>query len=401
MQHDIVIVGAGPAGLGFARSLAGTGLEVLIVEKSSLSQIREPAPDGREIALTHFSVRLLQEWGAWLRIPAGAIAPITQARVLNGNSGYSLDFGSWRDVDNVLGYMVSNHLIRKALYDEVVTGDHVRILADVVVDDVSTDRDDARVSLSSGDTVTASLVVAADSRFSGTRRKMGIPAKMHDFSRVAIVCRMEHEHPHHGIATECFHYGRTLAVLPLPGNSASIVITVPANLAGEIVDMDEAAFSADIQRRFNNRLGWMRLVGKRYPYPLVAVHADRFVANRFALIGDAAVGMHPVTAHGFNLGLRGQKLLAREIRLALSEGRDIASPVVLKKYESGHMQVTRPMYLGTNGIVNLFTDDARPARALRSLVLRLANNFPPIKNRITRSLTGKAGTERKRLPFLP
>ena len=401
VQYDIVIIGAGPAGLSFARSLVGTGLEVLVVEKSSLSHISEPVPDGREIALTHLSVKLLQECGVWSRIPANAIVPITQARVLNGNSGYSLDIGSRRDVGNVLGHIVSNHLIRKALYDEVVTGDHVRILPDVVVDDVSTDRDGASVNLSSGDTVTASLVVAADSRFSGTRRKMGIPARMQDFSRVAIVCRMEHEYPHHGIATECFHYDRTLAVLPLAGNSASIVITVPANLAREVVDMDEAGFNVDIQRRFNNRLGWMRLAGKRYPYPLIAVHADRFVANRFALIGDAAVGMHPVTAHGFNLGLRGQKLLAREVRLALSEGRDFASLAVLGKYESGHMQVTRPMYLGTNGIVNLFTDDAPSARALRSLVLRLANNFPPIKQLITRSLTGKAGPAHKRLPFLP
>ena len=96
----------------------------------------------------------------------------------------------------------------------------------------------------------------------------------------------------------------------------------------------------DVPIGFENRLGKMKLVGKRYPYPLVAVHADKFATTRFALIGDAAVGMHPVTAHGFNLGLRGQATLAKEIKSAMSQGRDIGTLEVLEKYQSKHMQVT-------------------------------------------------------------
>ena len=399
MERDIIIIGAGPAGLSFARSIADSGLKVLIVEKSPLEQISKPDPDGREIALTHLSVGLLKELGAWSRIPADEIAPIKEAKVLDGDSPYSLDFDYRRASVDALGYMVSNHYIRKALFDEVATLGNVEIVTDLAVEDVRTDSEGVYVILSNGETVKARLVVAADSRFSATRRKMGIPAKMRDFSRVAIVCRMEHEKPHHDTATECFHYGRTLAVLPLPGNVSSIVITVSAIEANEIMQMDENEFNADIQRRFDSRLGWMKLVGKRYPYPLVAVHANRFVTNRFALIGDAAVGMHPVTAHGFNLGLRGQNTLSKVIKSAVSQGRDFSSPEVLRNYESRHMQFTRPMYLGTNGIVGLFTNDSVPMKAVRSLALRLANNFPPIKHMITRSLTEKDSS--RRLPFLP
>ncbi len=399
MERDIIIIGAGPAGLSFARSIADSGLKVLIVEKSPLEQISKPDPDGREIALTHLSVGLLKELGAWSRIPADEIAPIKEAKVLDGDSPYSLDFDYRRASVDALGYMVSNHYIRKALFDEVATLGKVEIVTDLAVEDVRTDSEGVYVILSNGETVKARLVVAADSRFSATRRKMGIPAKMRDFSRVAIVCRMEHEKPHHDTATECFHYGRTLAVLPLPGNVSSIVITVSAIEANEIMQMDENEFNADIQRRFDSRLGWMKLVGKRYPYPLVAVHANRFVTNRFALIGDAAVGMHPVTAHGFNLGLRGQNTLSKVIKSAVSQGRDFSSPEVLRNYESRHMQFTRPMYLGTNGIVGLFTNDSVPMKAVRSLALRLANNFPPIKHMITRSLTEKDSS--RRLPFLP
>ncbi|GMR21496.1 MAG: 5-demethoxyubiquinol-8 5-hydroxylase UbiM [Gammaproteobacteria bacterium] len=401
MEHDIIIIGAGPAGLSCARSLADTNLNVLIVEKSSLAQIRKPAPDGREIALTHLSVKLLRELGVWLRIPAEEITAIKKASVMDGDSAYSLNFANRGVADDVLGYMVSNHVIRKALYDEVATLDNVKILTHIVVEDVSTDNQSAVVTFANSETRKARLVVAADSRFSETRRKMGIPAKMRDFSRVAIVCRMEHEKSHHDTATECFHYGRTLAVLPLSGNTSSIVITVSTDLANAIVNMDEDEFNADIQQRFGNRLGWMKLIGKRYPYPLVAVHADKFATQRFALIGDAAVGMHPVTAHGFNLGLRGQNTLAREIKSALSQGKDFGSLAVLKKYESKHMRITWPMYLGTNGIVSLFTNDAAPVKAIRSLVLRLANNLPPIKHLITRSLTEKGNNTRGKSPLLP
>ncbi len=400
MEYDIIIIGAGPAGLSFARSFADTKLNILLVEKSSLANIREPEPDGREIALTHLSKKLMRGLGAWDCIPAEEITGIKKASVVNGTSSYSLDFDTGRDSNQALGYMVSNHLIRKSLFDVVSMQENVELLTDVSVEKVSTDDQSASVTFSNGEQRTSRLIVAADSRFSETRRKTGISARMRDFSRVAIVCRMQHEKPHHDIATECFHYGRTLAVLPLADNTSSIVITVSTDQADNIVNMDEKAFNQDIQQRFNHRLGNMKLIGKRYPYPLVAVHADNFVSLRFALIGDAAVGMHPVTAHGFNLGLRGQNTLSAEIKSAMAKNKDFASEEVLKKYERKHMLISRPMYHGTNGIVTLFTNDTPPARLVRGMALRLAKNFPPIRQLITRSLTEK-GTAESSPPVLP
>jgi ubiquinone biosynthesis UbiH/UbiF/VisC/COQ6 family hydroxylase len=385
MNYDLIIVGAGPAGLSFARSLAGSGLKLLIIEKLSLEAIRNPVADGREIALTHLSVKLLKEIGAWDRIDADSISSIKTAKVLNGDSPYFLDFDS--AAEDALGYLVPNHLIRRALYEAVEKQDNVEFLNEVSVDNLSTSRDGGIVRLSTGESLEAALIVAADSRFSATRRNMGIAASLQDFAKTAIVCRMEHHQPHDQTAFECFHYGRTLAVLPMPGNMSSIVITVENELADEIVNMDEARFNLDIEQRFDHRLGAMKLVGKRYTYPLIAVHANRFVANRFAVIGDAAVGMHPVTAHGFNLGLRGQATLARQIQKALANGEDFSSRRVLQAYESKHMRVTRPMYWGTNGIVELFTNDKPPARAVRNIVLRLANHLPPVKRMIKNRLT--------------
>lgn len=387
MKHQVVIIGAGPAGLAFARSLAGTDLDVLIVERLKRAELADPPIDGRDIALTHLSIRILKEFGAWSRIPPESISAIKEARVLDGTSPYFLHFDHSKVGDDALGYIISNHLIRKALFEEVQTLPNVQLVTELAVTSVNTSSTNASVLLSNGETVETELVVAADSRFSETRRKAGISSVIRDFGRVVIVCRMEHEKDHGNVAYECFHYGRTLAVLPLAQNQSSIVITVPTDKSDAILTMSEGQFNDDIQYRFGDRLGKMRLLGDRYPYPLVAMHADRFVASHLALIGDAAVAMHPVTAHGFNLGLRGQETLAKEIKAALMRGTDIGDPVMLKNYDAKHRRITRPMYLATNGLVRLYTNDIFPARLVRKAALRLSNNVWPLKRRIMNQLT--------------
>ena len=252
---------------------------------------------------------------------------------------------------------------------------------------VSTNSSKASIVLSDGQMLESRLVVAADSRFSETRRMIGIPASMHDFGRVCIVCRMEHQRSHEGVAYECFHYGSTLAVLPLTSHCSSIVVTAPMDLRASIMEMNDAQFGCDIRHRFDGRYGDMKLISKRFAYPLVGVHASKFYAKRFALIGDAAVGMHPVTAHGYNLGLSGQDILAKEIIDATTREKDIGATSLLRRYQRKHMKTTKPMYYGTNEIVKFFTDDRLPAKLARQLALRLANRIPLVKRVIQNKLT--------------
>jgi len=387
VTYDIVIVGAGPAGLSFARSLANSGLRIAIIEKQSAEQLAAPEFDGRDIALTHQSVRILKELGIWARFDPDERPEIREARVLDGASPYALKFDVRHDSVAALGYLVSNHVIRRALYEEVRTFENVEILSGLTVTSVSTNDGSATVTLCNLQELESRLVVAADSRFSETRRMVGIAASMFDFGRVCIVCRMHHQQPHDQIAFECFHYGRTLAVLPLTGNCSSIVVTAPMHQRDSIMAMDREIFSRDIQDRFDSRYGEMTLAGERFAYPLVGVHAKTFYTTRFALIGDAAVGMHPVTAHGFNLGLSGQDILAREVLKAVAEGRDIGERSLLARYSRKHMLTTRPMFHGTNEIVKFFTDDRLPAKLARKVTLRLANRIAPIKRAIRHKLT--------------
>ncbi|MEZ5543457.1 MAG: 5-demethoxyubiquinol-8 5-hydroxylase UbiM [Pseudomonadota bacterium] len=386
-DYDVLIAGGGPAGLACARLLADTGLTVAVVEKTDARTLADPAYDGREIALTHLSRRIMQQADMWDRIDPAAIAPVAAARVSNGDSPYALHFD--RGVSGVgsLGFMVSNHLIRRSAWAAVQDCRRVTLLTDAEVCAAGSDRQQAWIRLADGRTLTAALLVAADSRFSAVRRMLGIAASMHDFGRTCIVCRMACESPHAGIAWECFQYDRTLAVLPLNGNCCSVVITLDAQDSAAVLAMPPAEFAHDIARRIDHRLGAMRLVSALFPYPLVAVYAERFHARRCVLVGDAAVGMHPVTAHGFNFGLRGAHTLAQAVGRAHAAGRDFAGAGVLHGYHSAHVRATRPVYLGTNALVRLYTRTDPLARVARRALLVAGNRLPPLRRLITNRLT--------------
>jgi len=396
MDYDIVVIGGGPVGLSFACSMIKSKLKVLLVEKAPLESIASPKADGREIALTHQSRKVLSELGVWMLIDQEEVSPLKEAKVFDGNSPSLLNFSSQKSNIDALGYLVPNQLIKKALFQRASQADNIEIINELSVEDINTSASSAEISLSDGRRLCAKLVVAADSRFSAIRRKMGVPSLMRDFSKVMITTRMIHERSHDHVALECFNYGHTLALLPMNGDVSSVVLTVPANKADEMLDLSESDFNKLATEGFNGRLGAMKQIGERHSYPLVGVHAQRFKSTRFALVGDAAVGMHPVTAHGFNLGLRGQNILAESICDALKKHQDIGSDAVLSRFEKKQINLTRLMFFGTNGIVALFTNDAAIAKQVRRFVLKFADKFPPVKALITQHLT-----ESKKSNLLP
>ncbi|WP_408611804.1 5-demethoxyubiquinol-8 5-hydroxylase UbiM [Falsiroseomonas oryzae] len=384
MDCDIAVIGAGPAGLSFARALAGSGLDVLVVERAPEAALADPAFDGREIALTHRSQGILEELDAWSRIPANEMSPLWQARVQDGASPFVLDFAPGGE--RPLGMLVPNHLIRRALFDAVREAGCARLLAGCAVASVETLPRGGMLRLADGRTIAARLVVAADTRFSEARRQMGIAARMRDFGKSMLVARVAHDRPHGGVATEWFGRGQTVAMLPLNGTLSSIVLTLPPRQIEALMAASPEDFGAEATRRTAGRWGAMRLVGSRHAYPLVATYAQRFVGTRFALIGDAAVGMHPVTAHGFNFGLAGAQRLSAEIRSALARRRDIADPGGLLRYEMAHRRATFPLFTATNAIASLYTDDRAPARLVRGAVLRLGSALGPVRRLVTAQL---------------
>lgn len=415
-HSDVLIVGAGPAGLSLAISLAQAGFTATVVEQQSDNALAQPAPDGREIALTHPSRATLQRLGSWAHLADHEVGQIAEAQVHDGplgrhsalqlNAASGAPGGASAATPGALGFIVPNHALRRTAYTVAAQTPGVRLLTGTQVTRVATlpghaELDCVPANTAPGDhtapqRLTAPLLVAADSRFSATRRQLGLGAQMTDFGRTVIVCRMRHTQPHGNVAHECFGYERTLAVLPLPDDPqgghalCSVVVTAGAADAAALMAQSPEAFTAQVQAQFSDRLGPMALVGERHAYPLVAVYAQRFAGHRCALLGDAAVGMHPVTAHGYNLGLAGVERLTAALVSARQRGQDIGSADALAPYAQGHHRHAWPIYQGTNAIVRLYTD-ARPVpRLLRQLVLQGARRLPPLQAAIVGQLTGRA-----------
>lgn len=399
---DIAIIGAGPTGLCFAKALADTGLKITVIERQTEAALAEPAFDGREIALTHHSAQLMRQLGLWERIDPQAISALRDARVFNGSSLLSLNIGpenirarntrsentasentALADTQHSeLGYLLANHLIRKAAYAALKSSPTITLRTEAQVLNIQTDANQAQITLADGEIINAKLVIAADSRFSETRRAMGIAADIHDFGKTMMVCVMDHPISHEHTAWEWFDYGQTLALLPMNGLRSSVVITLPPDEMNQLMTLSEDDFNHEVSARFKQRLGVMRLSSTRHTYPLVTVYAKRLIEQRFALIGDAAVGMHPVTAHGFNFGLTGLATLSAEIKAAVAAGNDIGSASLLLRYEKTHRRNTRPLFLATHAIAKIYASDSPPAKFLRASAIRIGNRIAPFKRAV-------------------
>ena len=376
---DIVVAGAGPVGLAFAASLAGTGLRIALVDPQPAAALADPGDDGREIALTDRTVTLLTAMGAWGRIPAEEIAPLRRMRVLNGPSDYAMRLGAGETKDGMLGRFVPNHWLRRSLHAVVREQADATIMPGLSVAAIRVGREQAAATLSDGREFTARLIVAADTRRSRLRQQQGIGAALHDYKQRMLVCPVAHPLPHHETATAWFEYGQTLVTLPMNGGRSSAVMTLSEPDASRLLGLDDAAFGREVTRRYRGRLGAMNPVGARHAVPVVTVYADRFVGRRFALLGDAAVGMHPTTAHGFNFGMLGQQALAHEVRASAAAGHDVADPAALARYEAAHRAETRLFFTGAEALMRLYAaGDSLPARLLRNGALRLGN-LPPFR----------------------
>ncbi|MGM8851968.1 5-demethoxyubiquinol-8 5-hydroxylase UbiM [Salinicola halophyticus] len=388
---DVAIVGAGPIGLCFANALSRQGVSAMLIDRQPRSAMMNPDSDGREIALTRSSQQILDKLDVWSRVEPAERARMRGAKVFDGQSLFAMQIAPDASKDEPLGCLVPNRVIRRAAYaalqttipqasasgpGEILWRDEQEI-AHFQTGDTAVD-----LVLESGERIHASLLVAADSRFSTTRRAMGIPVHSYQHGQHMLVCRMHHDEPHDQTAWEWFGHGQTLALLPVDTHCSSVVLTLsPADMEKQLA-LSVEAFDADITRRFGGRLGAMRRAAEPHRYPLVSVYAERFVGPRQALIGDAAVGMHPVTAHGFNLGLQGLSRLADLIGDARAQGEDIASSSLLRRYQREQRLATAPLFAATLAIVGLYTDDRTPARLLRKAVLRAGEAAWPVKRLI-------------------
>ena len=373
MRKTVIVVGGGPAGLSFARAMAGSPHKVVVIERQSLESLGAPAPDGREIALTLRSETILKELGAWPHLPQDEIYPLREARVRNGSSPFAMAIDP--EDGAALGNLVSNHHIREALFDAIDSQSNVELICGRTVSSAQTGANGVKVTLDDGRELIGDVLIAADSRFSEMRQQLGVDASITRFGHTMLVCRIAHSLPHRGISTEWFDHGRTVALLPLSEGMSGLVVTVGADEATRICALPDREIEDLFATFLGGQWGEIELVSRPQAYPLVMTYAESFAGQRWALIGDTAVGMHPVTAHGFNFGLLGAWRLAK----LLARADDPGATRLLKRYGLQHRLATMPLYEGTRQLVKLYTDDRPHARPLRAGILRLGALRPVSK----------------------
>lgn len=392
---DVVIVGGGLAGLPLALALAQGGLAVTVIDALAPSTTADPGFDGRTSAIAFASCRMLAELGVMSHLE-GQTQPIndilvTDGTVRGGASPFFLHFAHGEIGTEPLGQMIENRYLRIALQKSVDAQPLISLIAPATVKKVDFSNAAGTVTLADGRRISGRLIIAADGRGSPMRKQMGIRTVGWEYGQSGIVTTVEHELPHEGVAQEYFLPSGPFAMLPMTGNRCSLVWTEKTAAAKALVALPDEDFANEMRARFGTHLGACRPVGPRWTHPLSLHLAHEYVKPRFALLGDAAHGIHPIAGQGLNLGWRDVAAMAEVVVDASRLGLDIGALDILERYQRWRRFDNTLLALTMDGLNRLFSNDLGPLRLARDLGLGLINKIGPARRLFMRHAGGDTG----------
>ncbi len=392
---DIAIVGGGLNGPALGLTLAQIGLRVTIIDRLESDVRKDAGFDGRSYALALTSKRLLDGICVWGDVSENA-QPMLEIKVTDGRAGegpspFFMHFDHTEIEEGPMGHMVEDRYLRRALADATQAAEGITLLngEDVIAQDV--DASGVTLTLASGKTVRSKLVVGADGRGSGTAMRAGIKRIGWGYAQTALVCAISHEKPHDGVAHQFFMPPGPLAILPLTENRSSIVWSETTDNAARINALPDDAYLNVLRPRFGDFLGDISLAGARYTYPLSLSLAHAMVADRVALLGDAAHGVHPIAGQGLNAGMRDVAALAEVIADALRRGQDVGSATVLDQYQIWRRFDNTALALATDSFNRLFSNDNSLLRIARDVGMAAINALPGARRGFIREAAGLTG----------
>ena len=395
-DSDILIVGGGLNGPILALALAHSGLTSTVIDAHPLQKLADADFNGKSYALSLASVRLLQRLDLWDALIAHA-QPMREIKVSDGRSGegplspFFLHFDHAEMEEGPMGHMVEDRHLRGHILDAIARHPLVTCLNGDAVVAQQTDTQSASVTLASGQTLTGRLLVGADGRQSGTASRAGITRTGWDYGQTALVCAIAHERPHDGIAHQFFMPPGPLAILPLTHNRSSIVWSETHANAAAFNALSDVDYLTMLRPRFGDFLGEITLAGARYSYPLNLTLADSFIAQRVALVGDAAHGLHPIAGQGLNAGLRDIAALAQVLSDARKRGEDFATDSVLTRYQQWRRFDTATLALTTDITNRVFASDNPLLRLGRDIGMGVVNAIPGLRRGLMREAAGLRG----------
>ncbi|KIC40860.1 2-octaprenyl-6-methoxyphenyl hydroxylase [Ruegeria sp. ANG-R] len=397
MEHrtDILIVGGGLNGPALALALAQTGHSVTVIDALAEKVRKNATFDGRAYALALASQRLLNAIGLWPRVE-GHAQPMLEIKVTDGHAGsgpspFFMHFDHAEIEEGPMGYMVEDRHLRRAFLDALANEPGITQIDGKRVIAQETTATDVTVTLDDGSRVTGGLLAGCDGRRSGTAERAAIKRTGWDYGQTALVCAIEHDLPHHGVAHQFFMPPGPLAILPLTGNRSSIVWSERTETAERINALPDAEYLQVLRPRFGDFLGDIRLQGDRFTYPLNLTIANAFISDRLALVGDAAHGMHPIAGQGLNAGLRDVGALAEVLTLAGRRGEDIGSPLVLERYQEWRRFDTASLAMATDLFNRLFSNDNPLLRMGRDIGMGIVGSLPGLRRGFVREAAGLTG----------
>ncbi len=397
-MFDVVVVGGGPVGACVGALLArGTpgaaGLSVALLEP------RPPGPgpadarlDLRVVALSRASERLLRYSGAWAQIPAQRLSAYERMRIwhesISPSSPHVLVFDAADVGEPNLGYIAESRALQTALLAAFVeAGGHIEAAS---MNGLAIGADAVEVSTPLG-LLRSRLVIGADGAQSAVRPAAGLAVDLRPYGQTAIVANVSTTRPHEATAWQRFMRDGTLAFLPLADGSSSIVWSADDGRAANLVGLGDAAFAAELDRASDLALGTTRLVSERVSFPLMRLAAQRYVAPRVALLGDAAHVVHPLAGQGVNLGLLDAAALAQEVKSAVVGREDPGALRVLRRYERWRKSEVAAMAFSIDVFDRLLAHGSGPVARLTQRGLAWVNGSQELRRFFIRRALGLTG----------
>ena len=385
---DIAVVGGGMVGAAAALALSRAGFSTALLEA------RPPSPwqpqddvDLRVVGLAPSSIKLLDELGVWTSIRAARACPYAHMHVWDAENGAAIDFDAADEGRDQLGYIVENNLVQWTLW-QALDAAGVQRLCPAVVQDFETRSDRVVLALADGENVAVRLLVAADGGGSPLRERAGIATRGRDYTQRAVVAHVSTERPHAQTCWQRFLPTGPLALLPLQDGRSSIVWSLPEDEARRVLALDDEAFLHELGVASDFRLGRITATTPRAAFPLKLQLAERYQAERFVLLGDAAHVVHPLAGQGVNLGLRDVAELRDSLAAARDAGRDFASPQVLRRYARRRRSADTLDAYGFDALARIYALQGAPWVAMRGLGVRLVDRLLPLKRRLATHAAG-------------
>ena len=392
-QFDVIIIGAGIVGTTAAIALGEAGATVALVEARPLTPTgaSESVRDARVFAVTRASQRIFEALGVWGRIIARGAHPFREMEVWDAGGTGVIHFDCADIGEPCLGHMIEPRIIHAALLERLRSVAAITLFCPAQFSDITIDDTAVSVSLDDGTTLRSALIVAADGARSPLREYMGILTRLHDYKQSSLVARVATEYPHHATARQRFLPGGPLAFLPMEEGWSSIVWTLPTAEVTEMLALERDVFHAALGQAFDFRLGRIVDSERREAWPLRRLHAEHYVRERVALIGDAAHAIHPLAGQGVNLGLLDAAALAEVVLTARERADDPGALTVLRRYERWRRGDNLLMMSAMDGFNLLFGNELGPVRWLRNFGLSVVNVAGPAKDLLMRHAAGLAG----------